>query len=176
MRFYYANEENQPVGPFTRDDLEKMMRSEVLHPETFVCPEGGLEWVSLESLISGPLSSPPVTAHPHRTPEMNMSEAKFEKNANAAAAAAVLFPVIAIILNLIDAAVPLMFVGGRSIGKLLIFFLIGLLGVLNARRLLKIPGIAARRPKAVLFAWTGIALFVLSVILLVLLAPGFRTR
>lgn len=74
---------------------------------------------------------------------MNRSYAKLEKNANAAAATAVLFPVIAIILNLIDAAVPLI-VGGRSIGKLLIFFLIGLLGLLNARKLLKIPSIAAR--------------------------------
>jgi hypothetical protein len=176
MRFYYANEENQPVGPFTRDDLEKMMRSKVLHPETFVCPEGGLEWVSVGSLIAGLSTSPPMTAPPRRTPELSPRDAKVEKNANAAAAAAILFPVIAIILNLIDAAAPFLFVPGRSVGKLLIFLLIAALGVLNARKLLKVPGIAARRPKAVFFAWTGIALFVLSVILLVLLAPGFGTR
>jgi hypothetical protein len=172
MRFYYANEENQPVGPFTRDDLEKMMRSEVLHPETFVCPEGGLDWVALGSLIAGPSSSPPVTVPPRRTPELSLRDAKVEKNANAAAAASILFPVIAIILNLIDAAAPLLFVPGRSIGKLLIFLLVAALGVLNARKLLKVPGIAARRPKAVIFAWTGIALFALSVILLIVLAPG----
>lgn len=173
MHFYYANEHNQPVGPFTRDDLEKMMHTGVLPPDTFVCPEGGLEWVSLGSLIAGPTTSPPVTAPPRRTPELSRRDAKVEKNASAAAAAAILFPVIAIILNLIDAAAPFLFVPGRSIGKLLIFFLVAALGVLNARKLLKIPGIAARRPKAVFFAWTGIALFALSVVLLIALAPGF---
>ncbi len=175
-RYYYANEEDQPVGPFAKDDLAKMMNAGAIHPQTFICPEGGREWVRLDSLISGPSSIPPVTAPPGRTREINPSDAKLEKNAGTAAAASVLFPVIAIILNLIDAAVPFLFVGGRSIGKLLIFFLIGLLGVLNARKLLKIPGIAARRPRVVFVAWTGIALFALSVVLLIALAPGFGTR
>ena len=151
-----------------------MMRAGLIHTETFVCPDGGLEWVSLDTLIADPSSSPPVTAPPRRTPELSLRDAKVEKNANAAAAA-ILFPVIAIILNLIDAAAPFLFVPGRSIGKLLIFLLVAALGVLNARKLLKVPGIAVRRPQAVFFAWTGIALFVLSVILLVVLEPGFRS-
>ncbi len=176
MRYYYANEHNQPVGPFAKDDLVKMMSAGVIDLETYICPEGGLEWFSLGSLITQSSSSPPVTSPPRRTTDLNMGDAKLEKNANAAAAASVLFPLIAIILNLIDATVPFMFVGGRSIGKLFIFFLIGLLGVLNARKLLKIPGIAARRPKAVFFAWTGIAMFALSVLLLIVLAQGFGPR
>jgi len=59
---------------------------------------------------------------------------------------------------------------------MLIFLFVAALGLLNVRKLLKVPGIAARRPNAVFLVWTGIALFVLSVILLASLAPGFGTR
>ncbi len=83
MRYYWADSQNQPVGPFDKDDLAKMMSASVIDPETFVCTEGGVEWVSLDSLMSGPPSSPPATTPPRPTPEMNLSDANFEKGANA---------------------------------------------------------------------------------------------
>jgi len=173
MRYYYADTQNQPVGPFAKGDLEKMMSAGVVDPETFVCPEGGLEWITLSSLIPGSLSNVLAAPPAQKVPIKVKAYARVEKNAATIAAASILFPVIAIILNLIDAAVPMMFAPGRSIGKLLIFFLIGLLGALNARSLLKIPGIAHRELVAVKLAKVGLILFALSVLLLILLAGGF---
>lgn len=41
-RYYYANEENQMVGPFARDDLARMMSAGVINLKSFVRPDGGL--------------------------------------------------------------------------------------------------------------------------------------
>lgn len=172
IRYYYADARNQPVGPFAMEDLEKMNSAGVIDPDTQVCPEGGDDWVPLSSLISAPLPTPPVEATPQRPAKLAGGQTKIEKNARSAAAAAVIFPVIMIILTLAVAANPIVFAFHRAEGTgflhFLLIFAIGLFGPVNAIKLLRIPGIAGRRPTSVVFAWTGIALFVLALGLLLL--------
>lgn len=154
------------------EDLEKMNSAGVIDPDTQVCPEGGDDWVPLNFLIASPPPTPPANKTPERSTKLTDGQTKTETNAHAAAAAAVIFPVIMIILTLAVAANPIMFAFQRAAGTAFLIFLlifaIGLFGPVNAIKLLRIPGIAGRRPTAVVFAWTGIALFVLALGLLLL--------
>lgn len=50
-RYYYANESNQPVGPFPLDQLQSMMQQSILRMDTQVCPEGGSDWKSLGEVL-----------------------------------------------------------------------------------------------------------------------------
>lgn len=85
IRYYYADEQNQPVGPFALADLEKMMVRQVLPPDTMVCPEGGMEWVTLVTLVrpepaAAPVEPrPPLTAPPSRTPATQVSGKRKKK-------------------------------------------------------------------------------------------------
>ncbi len=44
MKWYFLNEENEVAGPVSEDELEGMLRSGSLSPETQVCREGTEEW------------------------------------------------------------------------------------------------------------------------------------
>lgn len=50
MKYYYLNKYRQPVGPLTEEQLKTAIRTEALVPDTMVLPEGGNEWVFLNSL------------------------------------------------------------------------------------------------------------------------------
>lgn len=50
-RYYYANESNQPVGPFPLDQLQTMMKQSIVQVDTQVCPEGGSDWKSLGEIL-----------------------------------------------------------------------------------------------------------------------------
>ncbi|MBL9151614.1 MAG: DUF4339 domain-containing protein [Verrucomicrobiales bacterium] len=84
-RYYYADDHNQPVGPFALADLEKMMVRQVLPPDTMVCPEGGMEWVTLVTLVRPePAAGPaeprlPLSAPPSRTPATQVSGKRKKK-------------------------------------------------------------------------------------------------
>lgn len=58
-RYYYANESNQPVGPFPLDQLQAMMKQSMLNADTQVCPEGGNDWKTLGEIL-GVKSGPPT--------------------------------------------------------------------------------------------------------------------
>ena len=113
------------------------------------------------------------TAHTER-------HARIEKNAFAAATAAILFPVIMSVLTLAVAANPAYYAIERAMGTgfllFLLFFVVGLLGPINAFKLIRIPGVAARRPAAVTVAWIGIVLFVLALGSLLLVGFGMEAE
>lgn len=172
IRYYYANEQNQPVGPFTLTDLRKMASTGVLEPNTQTCPEGGADWVPLASLLPDSTSRPPTSAPPARAKSEESSTATPEVKSGATGAASVIFPSLAILITIAIAANPVIFAMARSLGTgFLLFalpFAIGLFGPINAFKLLKVPGIFQQKPKAAIIAWIGIALFVLSLVLLLL--------
>ena len=60
-RYYYANEQNQPVGPFGVDELMKLQEQSLIVDTTLVCVEGGSDWISLSQLVKPvtPSQSPP---------------------------------------------------------------------------------------------------------------------
>lgn len=180
IRYYYADARNQPVGPFAMDDLEKMKDAGVIDPETQVCPEGGEDWVTFGSLIPGTSSPAPESPPSRRAPKDRKRDAKTEMNATAAAASAVIFPVLMIVTTLAVAANPIIFAMERAMGTgfllFLLFFAIGLFGPINAFKLLRIPGIVGRRTTAAVFAWIGIALFVLALGLLLLVGFGLEAE
>lgn len=179
-RYYYADQQNQPVGPFALQDLEKMKRAGVIDPHTQVCPEGGEDWVALESLIAAPPPPPPQSPPPLRASREREHDAKTEKNAIAAAAAAILFPLLMILPTLAVATTPQLFAITRAQGTgfllFLLFFAIGIFGPINAFKLLRIPGIAGRKPTAVVFAWIGIGVFLLGLCLLLLVGFGLEAE
>lgn len=61
-RYYYADQQNQPVGPFGLDDLERMLSRDILSPDTQVCQEDGSDWLPLSSLLPSASRAIPRTA------------------------------------------------------------------------------------------------------------------
>lgn len=56
--YFYLNEEKQPQGPHTLDELRALMATGKLTEHTLAAPRGGSGWVSLASLLENP--QPPV--------------------------------------------------------------------------------------------------------------------
>ncbi|MDR1146615.1 MAG: GYF domain-containing protein [Verrucomicrobiales bacterium] len=50
VNYYYADENNQPQGPLTVEQLKAMQAAGVLHAESFIIPEDGAQWVPLASV------------------------------------------------------------------------------------------------------------------------------
>ncbi|MEC5129491.1 DUF4339 domain-containing protein [Verrucomicrobiales bacterium BCK34] len=48
-QFYYADENSQPVGPLSLDDIRKMARAGVVPADVMVCEAGGENWRSLKT-------------------------------------------------------------------------------------------------------------------------------
>lgn len=180
IRYYYANEQNQSVGPFTLADLQKMVNTGLLELSTQTCPEGGADWVPLASLLPGSMALPPTSSPPPRPKDKGSRPATPGANVGASSAASVIFPSMAILLTIAVAANPVLFAIARSLGTgFLLFaliFLLGLFGPINAFKLLKTPGISGQSPKAAVFAWIGVALFVLSFALVLLVGFGLEVE
>lgn len=178
--YYYADDQNQPVGPFQLGDLRRMREAGLLGDATMVFPEGGTEWTSLGSVL--PASRPPAAPPParralaaRRTPaeEPQPTPAKAERNAATCAATSVILPGVAMFFSLAMVGNPLFyFIMIRSrgiVGPLLffVFFLVALLGAVGAFKLLRLEGIFQRKPVSVVVAWIGAALFLVSVVVIV---------
>jgi len=59
MNYYYADTNNQSVGPISEVQLHELFRSGLLNPESFVIAEGETEWLQYKTLPSGSVSIPP---------------------------------------------------------------------------------------------------------------------
>jgi len=59
VRWYYANEQNQAVGPFSFDDLKKIHRNGLITSETNIVEEGGTEWRALARVLPAETVPPP---------------------------------------------------------------------------------------------------------------------
>lgn len=61
-RYYYANEQNQPIGPFTVDELTKLQEQVLVTNATLICVEDGSDWIPLTQVTGG--SQPPPATKP----------------------------------------------------------------------------------------------------------------
>jgi hypothetical protein len=60
-RWYYADANNQPVGPLTTDALQSLLQGGTISLDTLVIQEGGTEWQPLRTIISlTPPAAPPA--------------------------------------------------------------------------------------------------------------------
>lgn len=53
MKYYYANAQNQPVGPVELADLQRLLAERKISPTTNIIAEGGSAWVPLSSVLPG---------------------------------------------------------------------------------------------------------------------------
>lgn len=51
MNYYYANTQNQPLGPYSFEDLRQLHLNGVIKPETYVIEENGTAWQPLANLL-----------------------------------------------------------------------------------------------------------------------------
>jgi hypothetical protein len=49
-RYYYANDSNQPVGPFTAAELWRFCELGIITGDALICAEDGSDWISLATL------------------------------------------------------------------------------------------------------------------------------
>jgi hypothetical protein len=61
-RYYHANEQNQPVGPFTASELSQLREQALVTDDTLICVEDGSEWTPLSTLLRP--STPPSAGPP----------------------------------------------------------------------------------------------------------------
>jgi len=52
--YFYVDGNNQPVGPFTLEDLQAMMNNGTIKSATLVCARGGKSWGALGQIIPPP--------------------------------------------------------------------------------------------------------------------------
>ncbi len=65
-RYYYADDNSQPVGPLSLDEIRKFADAGVVRPDVMVCKEDGSVWKPLTSFVAPPRTAPPprVTSIP----------------------------------------------------------------------------------------------------------------
>lgn len=89
-RYYYANELNQPVGPFTAADLLKFHKLGIVTDDTLISLEDGSDWVPLATLyrsVVSPSSGPPPipssasTAQPLPAPPAGGGRSSYQRTA-----------------------------------------------------------------------------------------------
>ncbi len=181
VRYYYANEANQPVGPFTPEELSRMCEAGILAADTLICEEGGTLWSNLGSHFAPTIAPPRVPSPaPPSHDDLGLPPAKAEMNAGTMAAAAILFPAIAVFFTLAVAANLPFYAMLRALGNgplvFVLFFAISVFGPINAFKLLRVPGIYGRKPAAVVASSVGIGLFVVTVVVIVLSAFSIEAR
>ena len=147
-RYYYANEQNQPVGPFTIEELTKMREQALIRDDTFVCIEDGSDWVPLSQVtVAGTSSPPPMPSSepPQTPPSVTDSRSSYQKTAETVG----MIPDLSGKRNLLQLAITVPVAGAAAIFGLvtggfvnaLIWGLIGLLmGVLASGTVLMILG------------------------------------
>lgn len=66
MMYYYADSNNQPVGPYTLEQLKQLNLSGVVQAETYVVEEGGSQWQPFKNLLitQTPAGSAPLPSTP----------------------------------------------------------------------------------------------------------------
>ena len=150
QRYYYANEQNQPVGPFTVDELTKMRDQTLIRDDTFICIEDGSDWVPL-SQITGTKSSPPPlspgtsSAAPQPQQPVTETRSSYQKTAETVG----MIPDLSGKRNLLQLAITFPVAGvfalfgllTAGMGNAMIWGLIGLLvGVLASGAVLMVLG------------------------------------
>lgn len=60
--YYYANEDNLPVGPCTTEQMRLLLLQGTLHENSWVIAEGATEWKSYASCFPPSAPEPPITA------------------------------------------------------------------------------------------------------------------
>ena len=58
MNYYYANENNQPVGPYTAEQLQQFYQQGILHANSWVLVEGTADWQPYANLFSAQAVTP----------------------------------------------------------------------------------------------------------------------
>lgn len=67
-RWFYADSENQPVGPMSEENLRLLRQNGVISADTLLLPDGGSEWTPFNAVFSEALAvSPPVPLMPSET-------------------------------------------------------------------------------------------------------------
>ncbi len=52
MRYFYADSSNQPIGPYTIDELKQLHLNGTVRAENWVVEEGGSQWQPYSNLIA----------------------------------------------------------------------------------------------------------------------------
>lgn len=52
MKYYYANAQNQAVGPVSLEDIQQLLKTGVVTPSTQIIAEGATQWSPLASLLN----------------------------------------------------------------------------------------------------------------------------
>ncbi|MHB0995127.1 MAG: DUF4339 domain-containing protein [Elusimicrobiales bacterium] len=52
MRYFYADANNQPIGPYTLEELKQLNLNGTVRPETWVVEEGGSQWQPYTNLLA----------------------------------------------------------------------------------------------------------------------------
>ncbi len=76
MRYYYADEQNKPAGPVTRETLETMRRDGKIADTTYVLPAGTRTWVTYAQAMSAPEGEPVGPEMPPPVPAQGATEAR----------------------------------------------------------------------------------------------------
>ncbi len=56
--WFYANENNEPIGPLSFEQLTQLQKEGVITPQTNVLMDGGKKWVALKYAIMFPTGNP----------------------------------------------------------------------------------------------------------------------
>lgn len=62
--FYYADANDQPVGPLSLDEIRRFVAAGVVPPDVLICEADGEEWRPLTEFAGPPRSAPPRTGTP----------------------------------------------------------------------------------------------------------------
>lgn len=149
-RYYYANEQNQPVGPFTVEDLTRMRDQGLVRDDTHVCVEDGSDWVPLSRVTgAGTSSLPPMpsSAAPPPQPRQPVTDSRssYQKTAETVG----MIPDLSGKRNLLQLAITLPVAGvfalfgllSGGMGNALIWGFLGLLvGVVASGAVLMVLG------------------------------------
>lgn len=86
MKYYYADENNQPVGPYSLEELNQFAFNGKIQPSTWVVEEGGTEWKSYDEVKAAQVTAVPApapAAAPKPTPSAQpQAEAKPQRTLN----------------------------------------------------------------------------------------------
>lgn len=147
-RYYFANNENQAVGPFTVDELGKMRDQGLISDDTFVCIEDGSDWVPLSQVTAtGSVSPPPISTPPpaRAAQAVTQSRSSYQKTAETVG----MIPDLSGKRNLLQLAITLPVAGAATLfgllsggmGNAVIWGFIGLLvGVVASGAVLMVQG------------------------------------
>jgi len=154
-RYYYANEQNQPVGPFSVRALWELREQGLISDVTYVCLEDGSDWVPLAKLARPPKPIPPGSTSPSSSasavpplPKKPKIEARtsYQKTAETVG----MIPDFSGKRNLLQLAIILVFVGLFALFGLLTG---GTLGALGWGAVGLLPGVLVSGTVLMVLGW-----------------------